>query len=307
MAIPTRTFSANVGQTSTGTRGPDQIETDLDALFNLFDPDKTGIDTENLKDGAATDAIIGDRTVNQAIATAYANTGTLTQILSWIVKTILAMKGTVTNWYDAGAATVSQLWGKFNDTTGHDHTGAGNNGPVLAHTGLSSIGINTHAQIDTHIAAASPHSGHLTSSHYGAASGDHDGRYYTESEIDLQVAAKNIRDAVATAADLPDDDAVGIIRVVEDTGMGIPAPYIHYGSGDWRVLGEASITDHGALSGLSDDDHPQYALDTDVSTLSGNLSTHLSNSTDPHKIKNVDTNVEYYLKLDDIGLYLQEV
>lgn len=33
MALPSRTFSANVGQTSTGSRGPDAIETDIDAIL----------------------------------------------------------------------------------------------------------------------------------------------------------------------------------------------------------------------------------------------------------------------------------
>lgn len=33
MALPVRTFSADVGQTSTGNRGPDAIETDIDSII----------------------------------------------------------------------------------------------------------------------------------------------------------------------------------------------------------------------------------------------------------------------------------
>lgn len=54
MAKPTRTFGADVGQYSTGTSGPDQIEYDLDQTFKMFDPNQTGggIGLENLKDEA---------------------------------------------------------------------------------------------------------------------------------------------------------------------------------------------------------------------------------------------------------------
>jgi hypothetical protein len=44
--------------------------------------------------------------------------------------------------------------------------------------------------------------------------------------------------------------------------------------------GSAHITDHGALGGLADDDHPQYATDTD-------LSTHEADSTSVHGATNV--------------------
>lgn len=112
MVVPTRTFSANVGQTSTGTRGPDQLETDLDAIFTLLN---AGLDTEHMANGAASDDIIGSRTVDQAIATASADTGTLTQLLSWIVKAIFTIQGDVTNWYDTPDYSLTDLKDEIDD------------------------------------------------------------------------------------------------------------------------------------------------------------------------------------------------
>ena len=89
-----------------------------------------------LADGAATDAKVGNRTADPAIATAYSNTGTLTQLFSWIVKVIKGITGT-TNWYDIPSASLASLWAKFNLTTGHKHTGAVDDAPKIAATDVS--------------------------------------------------------------------------------------------------------------------------------------------------------------------------
>lgn len=112
---PTRRFSADVGQASTYDAGPDAIEQDLDKAFTMFSPEAQhsdaspgGIGEENLQPGAVSDAILGNRTVDQTIATAYANIGPLTTILSWFAKVLRGIVGGA-NWYTAPTRTLEAL------------------------------------------------------------------------------------------------------------------------------------------------------------------------------------------------------
>jgi len=66
------------------------------------------VGSAKIADGAVTDAKIGNRTVDQGTSTSYANTGSLTQILSWLVKRIREILGT-TNWSDTVPITLSAL------------------------------------------------------------------------------------------------------------------------------------------------------------------------------------------------------
>lgn len=94
-------------------------------------------------------------TADPAIADAYALTGTLTQQVSWIVKNIKALKGTVTNWYDAAAATVETIWSKFHATTGHVHSGEANDAPKVCEKGTYSdttTSINSQTEYTASIA-----------------------------------------------------------------------------------------------------------------------------------------------------------
>lgn len=93
------------------------------------------------------------------------------------------------------------------------------------HADLSNIGTNTHAQIDSHIANTSnPHS--VTASQVGA---------YTTSEADSAVSG-----AITTHTGLADPHSQYLLESAAST--------------------VATSGDHGDLSGLSDDDHSQYAL-----------------------------------------------
>ncbi|MDH5199098.1 MAG: hypothetical protein OEY20_17790, partial [Gemmatimonadota bacterium] len=70
-----------------------------------------------------------------------------------------------------------------------------------------------------------------------AASGDHDGRYFTETELNSAGTINNAANPVdwTRLKNVPTDFADGV-----DDGGG--------------------VTDHGGLTGLADDDHPQYLL-----------------------------------------------
>lgn len=105
MAKPTRTFTGEEGQPSTGSAGPEAIKTDIDSALKMFDPDALlpngdpgGIDEENLRDGAVSDRVIGTRTIDQSVVP-NGHTGTLTALLSGIANRIKAITGRP-NWYD---------------------------------------------------------------------------------------------------------------------------------------------------------------------------------------------------------------
>lgn len=69
---PVRQFSANVGETSVGTRGPDAIEQDIDNLCKMFDPSATlsngsqgGIRGGNIADSSITTSNIADGNIEE--------------------------------------------------------------------------------------------------------------------------------------------------------------------------------------------------------------------------------------------------
>jgi len=90
MAKPKRTFSADVGQYSVGTAGPDQIEYDLDNLFHMLDPSTL------LKDGSpggiGPDNMSDRFTVDQSQSPA-SNQGALHLLVGRIANRIRAVLG----------------------------------------------------------------------------------------------------------------------------------------------------------------------------------------------------------------------
>src|SRR5690606_23224035 len=140
MAKPKRTFTGQEGQRSTGTAGPDAIRWDFDSAFAMFDPNATlpdgsagGIGAENMKPGAATDEVVGDRTINDS-TTPSGDTGKLTTLLSNLANPIRAIMGT-SSWR-SGPPTTLQAAKEHIDApaphSGHE-TPAGAQAKVDAH------------------------------------------------------------------------------------------------------------------------------------------------------------------------------
>lgn len=96
----------------------DKIDTELKAAADRDTTHKTAATLDH-PDNSVTDAKIGNRTVNQALASP-GNTGTLTQMLSWITGRLKAMTGK-TNWYDAPATTLEAA--KAHADTAAPHSG----------------------------------------------------------------------------------------------------------------------------------------------------------------------------------------
>lgn len=140
------------------------------------------------------------------------------------------------------------------DLSDHNHSGPGEGGTV-DHASLTSIGTYTHAAIDSHI--------NDTSIHFTVPSIDH-----------------------GSISGLGDDDHpqyAGISQSETITGSwsfttvptsGTPTTGAHVTNKNYvdSLISSSVITDHGALSGLGDDDHSQYAGISQSETISGSWS-----------------------------------
>lgn len=101
------------------------------------------------------------------------------------------------------------------------------------------------------------------------AGGDHnhDERYYTESETTALLASKANTvhpHAIADVSDLQTQLDGKQVTLVSGTNIKTVNGSTLLGSGDIVISGGSSggVTDHGALTGLADDDHTQYHNDT---------------------------------------------
>jgi hypothetical protein len=86
--------------------------------------------------GQATSSHIANHTAVPANAPSSSGPGTYQNFLDWFSNRIAAITGGA-NWWTAPVATLTSLFAKFHDSTGHTHAGSGSNGPPLATAGLA--------------------------------------------------------------------------------------------------------------------------------------------------------------------------
>jgi hypothetical protein len=115
MAKPKRTFSADVGQYSVGTAGPDQIEYDLDNLFNMLNP--SALLKDGTQGGIGPDNMSDRFTVDQSQSPT-SNQGALHLLVGRIANRLRAVLG-LDDWKKDPPITLKAAKEHVDDATRH--------------------------------------------------------------------------------------------------------------------------------------------------------------------------------------------
>ncbi|WP_020398989.1 hypothetical protein [Kordiimonas gwangyangensis] len=124
--------------------------------------------------------------------------------------------------------------------------GGGGSGGVTDHGALTGLGDDDHPQ---YLNATRGDARYYVRAYI-------DTNFYTKAAIDTALAGKASASHGHTLASLTD--------VGEEAPEDGESLVWHAGVGEWRpaTISSGGVTDHGALSGLGDDDHPQYLNST---------------------------------------------
>jgi hypothetical protein len=217
-------------------------------------------------------------------------------VLSATNQTLSSTVSTLETELDGVSSTVfdnSASWGTDTDTTDH--------------TLLSNIGTRTHSELDGLFTSVSTTSGTWDQTATDLDTHEADATiHFTEASIDhgsiAGLADDDHPQYVLSATNLALSSAVSTLETELD---GVSST-VFDNSASWT--GGGGVTDHGALTGLADDDHPQYVLSatnqtlsSTVSTLEGELDGVSSTVFDNSAAWAVDTDTTDHTALSNIG------
>jgi len=207
------------------------------------------ITSNGLANGAATDVVIGNRTVDDSL-TASAGEDTPKNLWSKLANMIKRITGK-SNWYTAPAITLETVNTKFG-TGGHTHDGTAGNGPKIGSGGLADgaatdtvIGNRTvsdataqYMGVSATLSAILGHIGYMLKAITGKSN------WYTTPSISLETVSGRLNQAVNTTSNptfadinLNGDGRVGKMLAVGDDGSAIDATlHIKKVSGFGRLL-----------------------------------------------------------------------
>jgi len=196
--------------------------------------------------------------------------------------TLHFIKGSIdhTGILNIGSYSHLQLDGHVDNSTLHFTKGNIDHGGILGLLDDDHPQYALDTKVDSHLASAGVHfiEGNID---HGSVSGlldDDHPQYGSRNVLNAHLASAGVHFTNDSLGEIIDDQVANLLiagpnitlTYNDSTGTLEISAYTPSGSG--------GVSDHGKLTGLLDDDHPQYALDTKVNTLDTKVDSHLASA-----------------------------